>query len=116
MAAPTERGPTLKLFVAIAGHATLLPHFLHHYQAAGVTRFFVSVEPSLEAEVTRIASGFPLELVRGLDATESIDLKIGNTKVVSMQINGRQAHFPEDTGVVLRKLTITPETAQSLVN
>jgi cytoskeleton protein RodZ len=54
--------------------------------------------------------------VEQIHATESIDLTIGNTRVVSMQINGRDAHFPDDTGVVLRKLTITPETAQTLVN
>jgi hypothetical protein len=80
MAAPREHDWTVKLFVAITGHATLLSHFLRHYQAAGVTRFFVSVEPSLEAEVTRIASGFPVELVRGLDATESIE---GGTAALS---------------------------------
>jgi cytoskeletal protein RodZ len=51
-----------------------------------------------------------------ISATESIDLSIGNTRVISMQINGRDAHFPEDTGVVLKTLTITPESAQALVN
>ena len=51
-----------------------------------------------------------------INATQSIDLSIGNTRAISMQINGRDAHFPEDTGVVLKKLTITPETAQALVN
>lgn len=54
--------------------------------------------------------------VEQIHANESIDLSIGNTKVIPMQINGRDAHFPADTGVVLRKLTITPETAQTLVN
>lgn len=54
--------------------------------------------------------------VEQIHANESVDLSIGNTKNVSMQINGRDAHFPADTGVVLKKLTITPETAQNLVN
>jgi cytoskeletal protein RodZ len=54
--------------------------------------------------------------VEQIQANESVDLTIGNTRVVSMQINGREAHFPADTGVVLKKLTITPETAQTLVN
>ncbi len=54
--------------------------------------------------------------VEQIHATESVDLSIGNTTVISMQINGREAHFPADTGVVLKKLTITPETAQTLVN
>jgi hypothetical protein len=54
--------------------------------------------------------------VEQIQANESVDLSIGNTKVISMRINGRDAHFPADTGVVLKKLTITPETAQTLVN
>lgn len=54
--------------------------------------------------------------VEQIHATESVDLSIGNTTVISMQINGRDAHFPADTGVVLKKLTITPATAQTLVN
>jgi cytoskeleton protein RodZ len=54
--------------------------------------------------------------VEQIQANESVDISIGNTRVVSMQINGRDAHFPADTGVVLRKLTITPEIAQTLVN
>jgi cytoskeletal protein RodZ len=55
--------------------------------------------------------------VEQIDATQSVDIiTIGNTAAVSMRINGRDAHFPADTGVVLRNLTITPETAQSLIN
>jgi cytoskeletal protein RodZ len=50
-----------------------------------------------------------------IQATESINLSIGNTQAVQMRINGRDAHFPADTGVVLKKLTITPETASALV-
>jgi cytoskeletal protein RodZ len=54
--------------------------------------------------------------IEQIQANESVDLSIGNTRVISMQINGRDAHFPADTGVVLKKLTITPESAQTLVN
>jgi cytoskeletal protein RodZ len=54
--------------------------------------------------------------VEHIEASQSVDLSIGNTKVVSIQINGRDAHLPADTPIVLKKLTITPETAQSLVN
>ena len=50
-----------------------------------------------------------------IQASESINLSIGNTQAVQMRINGRDAHFPADTGVVLKKLTITPETASALV-
>ena len=54
--------------------------------------------------------------IEQIQANSSVDLSIGNTRAISMQINGRDAHFPADTGVVLKKLTITPETAQTLVN
>ena len=50
-----------------------------------------------------------------IQASESINLSIGNTQAVQMRINGRDAHFPADTGIVLKKLTITPETASALV-
>lgn len=70
----------MKLFVAIAGHATLLPHFLRHYETTGVTRFFLSVDRGLEQQVRRVTSGFPVELVRGLDASESIE---GGTAAVA---------------------------------
>jgi hypothetical protein len=70
----------MKLFVAIAGHATLLPHFLRHYSDAGVSRFFISVERDLEEQARQFASGFPVHLIGGLDASESIE---GGTAAVS---------------------------------
>jgi glycosyl transferase family 2 len=70
----------VKLFVAIAAHATLLPHFLRHYQRSGVSHFFVSVEPALDDQVTKFASGFPVTIVRDLDTSESIE---GGTAAVS---------------------------------
>lgn len=48
-------------------------------------------------------------------ANQSIDLSIGNTHAISLQINGREARFPDNTGIVLRKLTITPESAKDLL-
>lgn len=50
-----------------------------------------------------------------IQANAQIDLSIGNTQAVSIRINGRDAHLPADTGVVLKKLTITPETASALI-
>jgi len=48
-------------------------------------------------------------------ATESIDLSVGNTRAVNIRINNRDARFPENTPVVLKKLTITPATASALI-
>jgi len=48
-------------------------------------------------------------------ATESVDLSIGNTRAIALQINGQNARFPDNTGIVLRRLTITPETAKDLL-
>jgi hypothetical protein len=70
----------MKLFVSITAHATLLPHFLRHYSAAGVTRFFIAVEKGLEEQVRRSASAFPVEVVLGLDTAETIE---GGTAAVT---------------------------------
>jgi hypothetical protein len=88
----------VKLFAAVTSHASLLPHFLRHYQTSGVTRFFVSVEPQLEQDVARMASGFPVELVRGLDPAESIE---GGTAAVTRM---RLEHAGPDEWVVLTDL------------
>ncbi len=88
----------MKLFVAVAAHATLLPHFVRHYQSAGVTQFFVAVEPALEEHVARLTAGRPVEIVRGLDASESIE---GGTAAVS---NMRAEVADPDEWVVLADL------------
>jgi cytoskeleton protein RodZ len=49
-------------------------------------------------------------------ATESIDLSVGNTQAVAMRINNRDAHFPENTPIVLKKLTINNETVGTLLD
>jgi hypothetical protein len=88
----------MKLFVAIAAHATLVPHFLRHYRAAGVTQFFVAVDAGLEEQVARLANGFPATIVRGLDTSESI---AGGTSAVSQM---REAFAQPDEWVVLTDL------------
>jgi len=88
----------VKLFVAIAAHATLLPHFLRHYQSSGVSHFFVSVEPALDDQVTKRASGFPVTIVRDLDTAESIE---GGTAAVSEM---RRRFAGPDEWVVLTDL------------
>ncbi len=70
----------MKLFVAVTGHATLLPHFLSHYSQAGVSAFFIATEPELESQIRRAASSFSAHIVSTLDCTESIE---GGTAAVS---------------------------------
>lgn len=88
----------MKLFVAITGHATLLPHFLRHYKDVGVSDFFISVEGGLESQARHIASGFPVHLIDGLDASESIE---GGTASVSRM---REAFADPDEWVVIADL------------
>ena len=70
----------MKLFVAIAGHASLLPHFLRHYRDAGVTEFYIAVEPDLYDAIDAGSRDFPVHLVAGLDTSESIE---GGTAAVT---------------------------------
>jgi len=51
-----------------------------------------------------------------IKANDSIELSVGNTQAVSMRINDRDAHFPENTPIVLKKLTINNETVGSLLD
>lgn len=48
-------------------------------------------------------------------ASESIDLSVGNTRAVNIRINNRDARFPENTPIVLKRMTITPATASALL-
>jgi cytoskeleton protein RodZ len=49
-------------------------------------------------------------------ANESIELSVGNTQAVALRINDREAHFPDNTPIVLKKLVINSETVNSLVD
>jgi cytoskeletal protein RodZ len=51
-----------------------------------------------------------------ITANDSIDLSVGNTQAVALRINDREAHFPENTPIVLRKLTINNETVGTLLD
>jgi hypothetical protein len=55
---------------------------------------------------------------RQIDAAQSINLiSIGNTQALALHINGREAHFPENTPLVLKKaMTITHETAGNMLD
>jgi cytoskeleton protein RodZ len=53
---------------------------------------------------------------RSIEASEQIDLSVGNTRALSLRVNEREAHFPENTPVVLKRITITPETVSALLD
>jgi cytoskeletal protein RodZ len=69
-----------------------------------------------------VDNGEPTQLMlqkgetRSIEATASIDLSVGNTQAITMRINDREARFPDNTPIVLKRLTITPETASSLLD
>jgi hypothetical protein len=69
-----------------------------------------------------VDSGQPTQMMMkvgdttNIAATESIDLSIGNTQAVAMRINNRDAHFPENTPIVLKKLTINSATVGELLD
>jgi hypothetical protein len=70
----------VKLFVAVYDDASLLPHFLRHYSAQGVTRFFIAVHPKLAAEVRRRSRGHSAAIVKDPDVAESVE---GGTRAVT---------------------------------
>ena len=88
----------MKLFVAITGHATLLPHFLRHYSAVGVTRYFVGCDRELAGTVEQYARGVPVEVITEIDATESIE---GGTAAVTTM---RLRYSSADEWVVIADL------------
>jgi hypothetical protein len=69
-----------------------------------------------------VDGGDPTQLVlkegdsRRIAAAEKIDLSVGNTKALELRINERDVRFPENTPIVLKKITITPETVASQFN
>jgi cytoskeleton protein RodZ len=69
-----------------------------------------------------VDSGEPTQLmmkqgdITNIAATASIDLSVGNTQAVALRINNRDAHFPENTPIVLKKFTINNETVGTLLD
>jgi cytoskeleton protein RodZ len=51
-----------------------------------------------------------------ITAANSIDLSVGNTQAVSLRVNDREAHFPENTPIVLKKFVINSETVGTLLD
>lgn len=52
-------GPAVtKLFTAIYNDARILPHFLQHYLACGITEFFIASEPAFRSAVQALAESY----------------------------------------------------------
>lgn len=64
-------GP-LKLFVTIYNDARLLPHFLQHYTAIGVARFFMTVPAELRRSVETAIENYPVDLFTDFDLSRSV--------------------------------------------
>lgn len=82
------RKADLKLFVTLYHDATLLGHFLRHYQGIGVTRFYVAVAAEREREIKPLTQSYPVELVTGLDVEESV---FGTAAVSAMREHHQEA-------------------------
>jgi hypothetical protein len=62
---------SLKLFTTFFFHdASLLPHFLRHYDDVGIHHFCIAAPPECESEVQRLADGYDITVV-GADLSES---------------------------------------------
>ena len=85
----------MKLFTAVYDDATLLPHFLSHYAAAGVDEFFIAIAPEFSETVGGLASAYSIRSFEGLDLTDS--LLAGTAAVTSM----RKLHQKLDEWVLI---------------
>ncbi len=68
---PRSNSTTMKLFTAIYNDARLLGHFLAHYRRAGVTEFFIAVDPSFRSAAAEFSSTYNLTLFDELDVADS---------------------------------------------
>jgi hypothetical protein len=62
----------MKLFVTIYNDARLLGHFLRHYHAAGVTRFYIATAPEFRTEVASFADRHDIVLTDRLIVEDTI--------------------------------------------
>ncbi|HTC09363.1 MAG TPA: FkbM family methyltransferase [Acetobacteraceae bacterium] len=63
----------LKLFVCITDDEWgLLVHFLRHYAAGGVNRFFIACPPALENSIQRRSQEYDVTTITDLDVIESV--------------------------------------------
>lgn len=87
----------MKLFCAIVGEYTLLPHFLKHYSAVGIDHFFFAVDEAIASSVESVTRHWPCTVWRTPDAAESVY----GVKAVS---DMRRRHFEPDEWVVIADL------------
>lgn len=64
-------GP-LKLFVTVYNDARLLPHFLRHYAAIGVGRFFIAVPAELRENIESRIENYPVRLFTHFELARSV--------------------------------------------
>jgi hypothetical protein len=65
-------GALVKLFTVVQHDAQLLGHFLAHYRRAGVTNFFIAVDPRFEPAVAQFMPYYKITIFRNLDVQETV--------------------------------------------
>ena len=84
----------MKLFVNVHHDVRLLPLFLDHYEARGVTEFFVAVTPEFSVAADRLATAHPVTVYSELDVAESL---VGTASISEM----RRRHQRRDEWAVI---------------
>src|SRR5437763_3487018 len=62
----------MKLFTAISHDIRVLPQFLAHYRRAGITDFFIAVDPRFEAAAAKLKAAYNIVLYTDLDVLEVV--------------------------------------------
>jgi hypothetical protein len=84
----------MKLFVTVYDDPRLLGHFLRHYEAIGVTSFYIAIPGQLRDEVEKRTGGHPVKIINGLNVADSVS---GTAAVSDM----RALHQENDEWVVI---------------
>ena len=84
----------MKLFVTVYDDPRLLGHFLRHYEAIGVTDFYIAIPGELRDQVEERTEGHSVNLIEGLNVADSVS---GTAAVSEM----RKLHQEDDEWVVI---------------
>ena len=84
----------MKLFVTVYNDPRLLGHFLRHYEAIGVTDFYIAVPVELRDQVEERTEGHSVHLIDGLNVADSVS---GTAAVSEM----RKLHQEDDEWVLI---------------
>ena len=84
----------MKLFVTVYDDPRLLGHFLRHYEAIGVTDFYIAIPGELRDQVEERTEGHSVNLIEGLNVADSVS---GTAAVSDM----RKLHQEDDEWVVI---------------